>query len=262
VDADEGQVGQVIQNIVLNADHAMPEGGPIIITARNVLKPDSMHPQLTKGNYVEISVKDSGIGIPEKYLQKIFDPYFTTKEKGSGLGLATSYSIVRNHDGLIDVTSELGKGSTFSLYLPATRVEGEVRDFGAATPCVRKGKVLVMDDDNLVRSLAEELINALGHEAECAKDGMEAIEKFILARGSGKPFDIVILDLTVKSGMGGEQTIRELREIDPGGKAIVSSGYANSQAMADYHSYGFKARLTKPYNLEGLRDTLNMLLGR
>lgn len=260
VDADEGQLAQVIQNIVLNADHAMPEGGPIVINVRNVLKPDSKHPQLTKGNYVEISVKDSGIGIPERYLQKIFDPYFTTKEKGSGLGLATSYSIIRNHDGLIDVSSEMGKGTTFFIYLPAIRGKRELKGSTVATSSVRKGRILVMDDDDMVRSLAEELIKALGHEVESAKDGMDAIEKFILARDSGKPFDIVILDLTVKSGMGGEQTIRELRKIYPRVNAIVSSGYANSRAMADYHSYGFKARLTKPYNLEGLRDTLNMLL--
>ena len=260
VDADEGQLGQVIQNIVLNADHAMPEGGTILITAKNILKQERGHPQLMKGNYVRISVKDSGIGIPEKYLQKIFDPYFTTKEKGSGLGLATSYSIIRNHDGLIDVISELGKGSTFHIYLPAMEVKKEFKESAAVASGVCKGKILVMDDDNLVRSLAEEQIKTLGHEVEGAEDGIDAIEKFILARDSGKPFDVVILDLTVKSGMGGEQTIKELREIDQNVKAIVSSGYANSQAVADYHSYGFRARLTKPYTLEGLRDTLNMLL--
>jgi len=260
VDADEGQLGQVIQNIVLNADQAMPKGGTVVVTAKNVLKSDSRHPQLTKGDYVEISVQDSGIGIPEKYLQKIFDPYFTTKEKGSGLGLATSYSIIRNHDGLIDVMSELGKGSTFFIYLPAMRAEKKFKEHPAITSVIRKGKILVMDDDNLVRCLAGEQIKTLGHEVECAKDGMEAIEKFILAKDSGKPFDIVVLDLTVKSGIGGERTIGELRVIDPNVKAIVSSGYANSQAMANCSSYGFKARLTKPYSLEDLRDIINVLL--
>jgi CheY-like chemotaxis protein len=260
VNADEGQLGQVIQNIVLNAEQATPEGGTVVITAKNVLKPDSRHPQLTKGDYVEIAVHDSGIGIPEKYLQKIFDPYFTTKEKGSGLGLATSYSIIRNHDGLIDVMSELGKGSTFFIYLPAMRAEKKFKEHPAITSGIRKGKILVMDDDNLVRCLAGEQIKTLGHEVECAKDGMEAIEKFILAKDSGKPFDIVVLDLTVKSGIGGERTIGELRVIDPNVKAIVSSGYANSQAMANCSSYGFKARLTKPYSLEDLRDIINVLL--
>ncbi|HAM51028.1 MAG TPA: hypothetical protein DCP92_10195 [Nitrospiraceae bacterium] len=260
VDADGGQLGQVIQNIVLNADQAMPEGGTVVVTARNVLKPGKEHPQFPKGNYVEISVQDSGIGIPEKYLQKIFDPYFTTKEKGSGLGLATSYSIIRNHGGLIDVMSELGKGTTFFIYLPAVKAGKENNVTTTVLSAVRKGKILVMDDDNRVLSLAEELIKTLGHEVECAKDGIDAIEKFILARDSGKPFDVVILDLTVRCGMGGEQAIRELREIDPSVRAIVSSGYSNSQAVADYHSYGFAAFLSKPYTVDSLNNSLNALL--
>ncbi|HVN95362.1 MAG TPA: PAS domain S-box protein [Syntrophorhabdaceae bacterium] len=260
VDADGGQLGQVIQNMVLNADHAMPEGGAVVITAKNVLKPDSKHPKLPKGNYVEISVQDRGIGIPKKYLQKIFDPYFTTKEKGSGLGLATSYSVIRNHGGLIDVTSESGKGTKFFIYLPAIEVEKEFKETTEVSSVVRKGKILVMDDDKLVRGVAEELIRTLGHEVDCAKDGIDAIQKFVLARDSGKPFDVVILDLTVKSGMGGEQTIKELREIDPSVKAIVSSGYSNSRAVVDYHSYGFAAFLNKPYSIDSLKNNLNALL--
>jgi len=260
VDADGGQLEQVIQNIVLNADHAMPEGGSVVITAKNVLKPYSKHPMVTKGNYVKISIQDTGIGIPKKYLQKIFDPYFTTKEKGSGLGLATSYSIIKNHGGLLDVTSELGKGTTFFIHLPAIEVEKEFKETAEVSSVVRKGKILVMDDDKLVRSIAEELIKTLGHEVDLAEHGEAAIEKYQTAMKSDKPFDIVILDLTVRRGMGGRDTIKRLRVVDPSVRAIVSSGYSDDAVMADYKKYGFKARLTKPYKLTGLRDTLNTLL--
>lgn len=260
VDADEGQLGQVIQNIVLNADQAMPEGGTIVITAKNVLNPEKEHPQLPKGNYVEISVKDSGIGIPENYLQKIFDPYFTTKEKGSGLGLAISYSIIRNHGGLINVTSEPGKGTTFFIYLPATEAEIEIKETPVVAPVVGKGKILVMDDEELVLNLAELQIKTLGYEVDLAKTGEAVIEKYQTAIDSGKPFDIVILDLTIRGGMGGKETLERLRAIHPSVRAIVSSGYSSDDVVANYEKYGFKARLNKPYTLENLRDTLNALL--
>ncbi|HXX54111.1 MAG TPA: PAS domain S-box protein [Thermodesulfovibrionales bacterium] len=262
VDADSGQLGQVIQNIVLNADHAMPEGGTILVAAKNVMKPDSRHPQLTKSRYVEISVRDEGIGIPEKYLQKIFDPYFTTKEKGSGLGLATSYSIIRNHGGIIHVTSELGKGTTFFIYLPAIKVNKDYKETFASSSVIRTGKILVMDDDTMVRNLAEELIKALGHEVELARHGESAVQKYQAAIESGKPFDIVILDLTIRGGMGGKDTIERLLAIDPDVKAIVSTGYSDDDAMADYEKCGFKARLLKPYRLNDLRDALNKTLSQ
>lgn len=260
VDADEGQLGQVIQNIVLNADQAMPEGGTIGFTAKNVLRPDNEHPQLPKVKYVEISVKDYGIGIPEKHLQKIFDPYFTTKEKGSGLGLATSYSIIRNHGGLINVTSEAGKGTTFFIYLPATEKGKEIKETPVADTVAGKGKVLVMDDEELVLNLAELQIKTLGYEVALAKHGEAAIEKYTTAMASGKPFDIVILDLTIRGGMGGKEAFEKLLAINPKIKAIVSSGYSSDDIVAEYEKYGFKARLNKPYKLEVLRDTLNKVL--
>ena len=261
-DADEGQLGQVIQNIVLNADQAMPEGGTIVIAAKNVLKPDNEHPELPKGKYVEISVKDSGIGIPEKYLSKIFDPYFTTKEKGSGLGLATSYSIIKNHGGLISVTSEPGNGTTFFIYLPATEKEKEIKETPVVAPVVRKGKILVMDDEEMVLNLAELQIKTLGYEVDLAKHGKDVLEKYQAAMDSGKPFDIVILDLTIRGGMGGKDTLDHLRTIHPGVKAIVSSGYSSDDIVAEYEKYGFKARLNKPYKLEVLRDTINTVLSK
>jgi len=258
--ADEGQIGQVIQNLVLNAEQAMPGGGTIVICLRNVMKPDSEHPQLPEGAYVEICVQDSGIGIPERYLQKIFDPYFTTKDKGSGLGLATSYSIIKNHDGLIDVISEMGRGSTFRIFLPAAKAEEKVEAPHVPCPSGRRGKILVMDDEELVRNVARELIAALGHEAEFAEHGEAAIEKFSRAREAGRSFDVVILDLTVRGGMGGRETIQRLREIDPFVAAIVSSGYSDDAVVADYQKHGFKARLSKPYRLKELQATLDVLL--
>jgi CheY-like chemotaxis protein len=260
VDADEGQLGQVIQNIVLNADQAMPLGGLVTIAARNVRAPGKgAVPFLKEGSYVAISIKDSGIGIPAKYLEKIFDPYFTTKDKGSGLGLATSYSIVRNHGGIIDVASEVGKGTMFVVYLPAIEAVPEAPKALAASPSLPHGRVLVMDDEPVVRSIAGELLHALGQEADFAATGEEAIEKYAAARASGRPFDAVILDLTVRGGLGGRETMERLRALDPNIKGIVSSGYSDDAVVADHEAFGFRARLTKPYRLEDLKAVLSSL---
>ena len=264
IDADEGQIGQVIQNLILNADQAMPEGGRVEVIARNVQPPGRGLPQGLKQGapYVEISVKDSGVGIPEQYLTKIFDPYFTTKEKGSGLGLATSYSIVKNHAGLIEVRSEVGKGTTFRVYLPAAAIVKHKEQAKPATAAAtRIGKVLVMDDDPVILDLAGELLAELGHTGEFATHGREAIEKYVAAKQSGNPFDVVILDLTIRGGMGGAETIRKLLTIDPAVKAVVSSGYSDDTVAADHQKEGFKAFLKKPYDIDALREVLNKLLG-
>ncbi|HWR73659.1 MAG TPA: PAS domain S-box protein, partial [Nitrospirota bacterium] len=262
VEADEGQIAQVLQNIVLNADQAMPMGGTVLITARNAHAPGPGVPiQLREGDYVMISIQDSGVGIPEQYLARIFDPYFTTKEKGSGLGLATSYSIIRNHDGMIDVRSEAGKGSTFTIYLPATAaVSQPVAPRPAAAQSLRRGKVLVMDDEDVVRMVAGELIDQLGHEAGFASDGESALKMCQTAKELGRPYDVVVLDLTIRGGMGGVETIKKLREIDPDVKAVVSSGYSDDDAVSEYRKHGFRAFLKKPYDLEELRTILNTLL--
>ncbi len=261
-EADEGQIGQVIQNIVLNADQAMPLGGSVIVTASNVDGSGaSLPPGLARGNYIAISIRDTGVGIPEQYAGKIFDPYFTTKEKGSGLGLATSYSIVRNHGGMIDVRTKPGEGSTFTIYLPA--IAGSARTAAVAVPGPspqRAARVLVMDDEEIIRNLSRELIGALGHEADVARHGEETLEKYREALAAGKPFDLVILDLTVRGGTGGVETIKKLREIDPAVKAVVSSGYSDDAAIASHLSLGFKASLKKPYNVDQLRRVLNSLL--
>ncbi|MHB8843839.1 MAG: PhnD/SsuA/transferrin family substrate-binding protein [Nitrospirota bacterium] len=266
IDADEGQIGQVVQNIAMNAGQAMPEGGRVEIIARNVCAPASDLPQnLRPGPYVEIAIKDSGIGIPEQDLSRIFDPYFTTKEKGSGLGLATSYSIMANHDGMIEVRSEVGRGTVFLLYVPARGPEpgGEHAGKAEEGPAERgaRRRILVMDDEPVIRDVARELLAELGHDAEFAGHGAEAIEKFRAAQRSGRPFDAVILDLTIRGGMGGAETLRGLREIDPAVRAIVSSGYSDDAAIAEHRKQGFQAFLRKPYAHDTLRDTLTSVFG-
>ncbi len=263
VEADEGQIGQVIQNLVMNADQSMTEGGLVEITARNVQSFDKVLPQsLYKGKYIEITIKDSGVGIPEHHLARIFDPYFTTKKKGNGLGLATSYSIVKNHGGLIDVNSEAGKGSTFFIYLPAVaaRQQAEPLQLTAVASPVRTGKVLLMDDEPVIRDVGGELLRALGHEVQVAANGEEAIYKYQLAKQLGKPFDVVILDLTIRDGMGGAETIHKLLEIDPGANAVVSSGYSDDSVVAKHKEQGFKAFLKKPYSIDNLQNVLEKVL--
>jgi two-component system cell cycle sensor histidine kinase/response regulator CckA len=261
VEADEGQMGQVIQNIVLNANEAMPDGGNIEISARNVDIPQGSNPLLPiGGKFVKISIKDIGVGIPAQHLPRIFDPYFTTKQKGSGLGLATSYSIIRNHGGMIEVASELNEGSAFSIYLPASEPEDEKKPQVRAVTPARRGKILVMDDEDIIRNVAQTMIESLGHAADCAATGEEAIAKFAEAMNAGKPFDVVILDLTVRGGMGGEQAVSGIRKMDPAAKTIVSSGYADNPVVSDYRSYGFDAFLNKPYMIDALGESLNTLL--
>jgi two-component system, cell cycle sensor histidine kinase and response regulator CckA len=262
VDADEGQIGQVIQNVVLNADQSMPAGGRIKINAKNIHVSRIEHnSHLAEGLYVEISVRDNGSGIPDQDIPRLFDPYFTTKENGSGLGLATSYSIIKSHDGFIDVRSELGKGSTFFIYLPAIETKQEVSGIvQATTGSVRQGRILLMDDEDLIRTIGGIMLGSLGHEVEFAENGEEAIAKYREAMLSGRRFDIVILDLTIRGGMGGEKALGELIALDSGVKAVVSSGYSDSSIISEYESRGFRACLTKPYKVDALRDIINLLL--
>jgi PAS domain S-box-containing protein len=264
-EVDEGQIGQVVQNIVLNADQAMPTGGSVRVQARNVAgNENALPPGLPPGDYILITITDSGGGIAAEHLAKIFDPYFTTKEKGSGLGLATSYSIVKNHGGLLDTTTKPGVGSTFRIYLPASPTASRTK--AVALPAVVQGpdkkglRILMMDDDESLRDLSRQLLTILGHEVALASHGQETLETYQTAMATGKPFDIVILDLTIRGGMGGEETMRHLLLIDPAVKAIVSSGYSDDASMAVYHSRGFKACLMKPYGLNDLKQTLNALM--
>jgi two-component system, cell cycle sensor histidine kinase and response regulator CckA len=264
--ADGGQIGQVIQNLVLNASQAMHQSGTVDIAAMNVDLPRGANQLLPEGGrFVKIEVRDTGSGIPLHYLSKVFDPYFTTKPKGSGLGLATSYSIVKRHGGAITVSSEQDRGSTFCIYLPA--VPGEtpqatgVAPVSASSSNKGKGQVLIMDDEMMVRDVAGKMIESCGYVVRYAADGSEAVSKVREANESGTPFDVVILDLTVKGGMGGEEAIWRIREIAPGVKAVVSSGYADNSVISDYRAHGFDVYLNKPYSLAALKSCLNSLVG-
>lgn len=262
VEADEGQLAQVIQNIVINANEAMAGRGTVNVSVTNIDIPSTANPRLPDGGrFVRIDIQDTGTGISEQNLSKIFDPYFSTKQKGSGLGLATSYSIIKNHGGAIEVKSEPQRGTTFSIYLPASEgLEMSTASPAATAVGTKKSRVLLMDDEDLVRNVAREMIAALGHEVVSAEDGRKAIELFQQAKDDGVAFDLVILDLTVKGGMDGEEAIAKIRAIDPNVKAVVSSGYAHSPVVADYRAYGFSAILNKPYRIDALQNCFNQLL--
>jgi PAS domain S-box-containing protein len=258
---DVGQISQVIHNLVLNAAQAMPTGGVIEVHAENLLVVEAVHGiPVGPGAYLKISVYDQGVGISEEHMGKIFDPYFTTKRNGSGLGLATAYSIVNRHDGHIAVESETGVGTVFHVYLPASEKAFDDVKEGNARPLVGQGRILVMDDEEMIRSVAKEMLTHIGFEVEVASEGAEAVERYEKARDSGEPFDAVILDLTVPGGMGGEETIEKLLRIDPGVTAIVSSGYFDSPIMSDCRKYGFSGMVTKPYDLGDLSEALNAAL--
>jgi PAS domain S-box-containing protein len=261
LEADKGQISQVINNLVINAQQAMPKGGAIKITAENTMIKAEHGIPLEEGNYIKITVADQGIGIPKEHLDKIFDPYFSTKAAGRGLGLATSYSIIRNHKGMITVASELGAGTTFTIYLPSSGqkpVEKKGEKNGQV--CV-KGRILVMDDEAVIRDVASRMLKHLGcEEIITAIDGAEAVVIYREAFDSGNRFDAVIMDLTIPGGMGGKEAIEKLLEIDPAVNAIVSSGYANDPIMAEYKKYGFSAVVTKPYNLGDLSNALGEVL--
>jgi nitrogen-specific signal transduction histidine kinase/CheY-like chemotaxis protein len=260
VEIDKSQVNQVLYNLIINADQAMPDGGLIKVSAENISLDVKDILPLKKGRYVKIIIEDQGIGIPKEHLQKIFDPYFTTKKKGDGLGLTTSYSIIKNHNGHIQVESEPGVGSTFMIYLPASPKKITKKKLPEEKILPGKGRVLVMDDEEVVREVVGDLLAILGYEVEFAKDGDEAIEIYKKAKASAQPFDAVIMDLTVPGGMGGKESIQRLLKIDPEIKAIVSSGYSNDPVMTDFMKYGFSGIVAKPFKIEKLNQVLHQVL--
>jgi PAS domain S-box-containing protein len=260
VDVDEGQISQVMNNLLINACQAMPGGGTIRISARNTRIGFHEHPSLEEGNYVKVSIKDHGIGIPGEHLPKIFDPYFTTKQHGSGLGLATSYAIINKHRGNITVDSKLGHGTTFHLFIPEAGEKKPEQAPPRAFPLNGEGRILVMEDDETLRDVASSILHTLGYTTRTAKDGKEAVACYEAARKAGEPFDAVIMDLTVPGGMGGKEAVGMLLQIDPGAKVIVTSGYSNDDCIANYKAYGFSGVVPKPYNLKQLGEEIGKLV--
>ncbi|MBI5631978.1 MAG: response regulator [Nitrospirae bacterium] len=248
VEIDRGQVSQAISNIIANADQAMPDGGIVTINCSNVVHEDALPSSLSRGRkYVVVATSDTGVGILPEYRGRIFEPYFSTKQKARGLGLAVADSIIRKHGGLINVDSRPGAGSTFRIYLPVSDKRADGREVESTHLYAVEGKVLIMDDEEAVREIAGEILRLSGCSVAFAADGREAVELYRKAMGTGDPFDAVVLDLTVPGGMGGRETMEELLEVDSGVQAIVSSGYSNDAAMSNYQEYGFCDMVAKPY---------------
>jgi PAS domain S-box-containing protein len=262
VEMDAGQMSQVLNNLLINAAQAMPHGGTVTLRAENfeLQTPDNRLPTLRPGLYVRVCVRDEGDGIPREHLPNIFDPYFTTKPSGTGLGLATCYSIVKRHDGTIDVKTAPGQGTTFRIYLPSTERELPLSEAQAKRGTGRGGTVLVMDDDPMVRSVGSEMLRMLGYSVVAVSDGRQALRAFREALAQGRSFEAIILDLTVPGGMGGREAAAALREIDPKAKLIASSGYSTDPIMADHKRYGFDGVVAKPYVPEDLESALGMVL--
>jgi CheY-like chemotaxis protein len=248
---------------MLNAVQAMPSGGVARFRAINELLGRDNPLKLQPGPYITITVTDQGCGIPAKNLIRIFDPYFTTKPKGSGLGLASAYSIVKKHGGVLEVSSIVGEGSTFTVRLPALPDKHpEAKQDKKLPQATGSGRILVMDDDEMICEITTEILELLGYGVESCSDGLEAVERFRSARESKQPFSAVILDLTIPGGMGGKQVAPLFLEIDPAAVLIVSSGYSNDPVIASYRDYGFSGVLNKPFDVDKLGNELERLLKR
>lgn len=258
--ADEGQIGQVINNIVLNASQAMPDGGEVALTAENVvLGPDESLP-LPDGPYVKITISDQGPGIPESYVGRVFDPYFTTKTTGTGLGLATSYTIIKKHQGHLELNSVEGTGTTFRIYLPSSTE-------GAALPSTEMGaslhgggRILVMDDQPDVLAVAVDLLRHIGYETASAKDGEEAVRLYQEAVDAGAPFDVVFMDLTNPGAMGAQVTVAKMLKVNPRVKAVIASGYSDDPAVKRFREFGFSGVIVKPYDAAELHKTFQRII--
>jgi PAS domain S-box-containing protein len=256
VEIDGGQISQVIQNLVINACQAMPGGGVIKVSVSNQVVPPGNEMMLSAGNYVKVEIKDQGKGIPAEDLTRIFDPYFTTKKKGNGLGLSSCYYILKNHDGYIGVRSQVGTGSTFYFYLPAL-LENCI-SLKKADPLVTQGhgRILLMDDEPLIRDSVREFLESCGYQVLVAEDGWTAVGLYKQMKEALTPFDVVIMDLTIPGGMGGKEAVKHILSLDPQARVIVSSGYSNDPVMSDYQRYGFCNVVTKPYRMEELSEKI------
>jgi PAS domain S-box-containing protein len=261
VDADAGQISQVLQNLVINAEQAMPGGGTITVSARNYTVPPGDDLPLPLGPYVRVGVRDRGTGIPESLLGRIFSPFFSTKPRGSGLGLAVCHSVILKHGGHIAVESRVGEGSLFEFWLPASPTAPVAAEVTRPLEITGKGRILVMDDDVSILEVAADMLASLGYQAECVPDGETALERCAVARGAGQPYDLLILDLTVPGRMGGAEVVQRLSELADTTRAVVSSGYSNDPIMADPAAHGFAGMVRKPYGMRDLGRELKRVLG-
>jgi two-component system cell cycle sensor histidine kinase/response regulator CckA len=256
--ADAGQISRVVHNLVLNAVQAMPEGGLVKLALTAVEVAPGEIATLAPGRYVQLSVADNGPGISPENLQRLFEPYFSTKGRNSGLGLATVHSIVKKHQGHIAVESHPGRGTTFRVWLPVAREAPTARPTPPAPAVASRAlRVLLMDDEDIIRRVASALFQRLGHSVTTVPDGAEALRTYAAAQAAREPFDLVILDLTVPGGMGGLEALAQLRAIDPHVRAVASSGYSSDPVLANYQAHGFRAILPKPYDLKALSHLLD-----
>ncbi|MDQ5977362.1 MAG: two-component system, cell cycle sensor histidine kinase and response regulator CckA [Verrucomicrobiota bacterium] len=254
-DVDAGQISRVVHNLVINAVQAMPDGGLVQLSLVAATLRAGEVDALPAGPYLRLTISDSGPGIPADVLPRIFDPYFSTKSQAgsSGLGLATVRSIVKKHNGHIEVESRLGQGTTFRLWLPAAGQESPATgQAGWRSIAHLPARILVMDDEDVIRRVVGRMLALAGHETVFALDGAEAVRAYVAARQSGRPFDVVIFDLTVPGGMGGREALQELLKIDPRVRAVASSGYSSDPVMGNPRAYGFRVSLPKPYDIPDL----------
>ncbi len=259
-EVDRGQMVQVIHNLVLNAQQAMQDSGTIEVHSENIHRHNKSGAPSGDIPYIKISVVDNGVGIPKEHLKKIFDPFFTTKDDGSGLGLTCSYSIIKNHGGHLSVHSIIETGTTFEIFLPAADRSPDEQQNNEAAPVSGSGRILVMDDEESVRTSVRKMLVYMGYDVSLAENGEAALKTYKRAMEDERPFNAVIMDLTIKGGTGGKETIEELRRIDPGVVGIVSSGYFNDPIMADYKKYGFAGVIPKPYEMDDLGQLLQSLM--
>jgi two-component system cell cycle sensor histidine kinase/response regulator CckA len=257
---NKDKIGQAISNIIINAKESMPDGGKITVKVDNATLESNNDISLKKGEYVKITIQDRGIGIAEENLAKVFDPFFSTKSLGSGLGLSVSYSIVNDHNGYMSVESDLGKGTTVCVYLPAVSKQISSRKQKSNVSHSGKKRILVMDDEEMIRDFLAKALRHIGYDIELCQNGEEAIQIYRKAIHENNPFDAVIIDLTIRDGMGGKEAMQKLLEMDPDVKAIVTSGYSSEPILSYYHEYGFMGALPKPFRIKELTELLNKIL--
>lgn len=260
--ADKSQITQVISNLVINARHAMPEGGVLTISCQNIELRDNEIASLESGKYLKITVQDQGIGIPGDCMPKIFDPYFTTKHAGSGMGLATSFSIIKKHNGWITAVSDGQSGACFVIYLPAHLVidEPEVLNGEVINAGLNSANILIMDDDEQICSITQKMLKRFGFQSHAVHDGKHAVQAYENAANEGKPYDLVLMDLTIPGGMGGKEAIIKILDIHADAKAVVVSGYSNDPVLSHYQDYGFSGMLVKPFKMDELKQILEHVL--